>query len=94
VLLSAVPHPHPDTCSTGTGSGSSVVRGLLFGLSGQFAQIPANVTQIGMISDSRVDQSPGGSLDRTVQLEINKAATASGRPAEVITVNRVTIEET
>jgi cyclophilin family peptidyl-prolyl cis-trans isomerase len=62
----------------------------LIGLAGQFASIPPNAPQIGMILDDRVDPNQD-EPDPNVRQVINRAATASGSPSQVITINRVVI---
>lgn len=76
--------PDPD----GTTGGA-----FLFGLADQYAGMPANVVPIGVVSDNRLDQSPGGALDRTVAQEVDKAATESHRPAEVITITGIEVRQ-
>jgi cyclophilin family peptidyl-prolyl cis-trans isomerase len=77
--------PDPD----GTTGGA-----FLFGLADQYAGMPANVVMVGMVSDNRLDKSPGGALDKTVAQEVDKAATESHHPAEVITIEGIDIKET
>jgi cyclophilin family peptidyl-prolyl cis-trans isomerase len=72
--------------ATGTAGGA-----FLFGIADQAAGMPKEATQIGQIMDSRIDQSEGGDLNKTVQQEINKAGTQSGAPAEVITITSITV---
>jgi cyclophilin family peptidyl-prolyl cis-trans isomerase len=62
----------------------------LFALADQYAGIPANAVQFGIVSDNRVVKGDGP-LDHTVAQEVDKAATASHRPAEVITILGVDI---
>lgn len=77
--------PDPD----GTTGGA-----FLFGLADQYAGMPANVVMVGMVSDNRLDKGPDGPLDKTVAQEIDKAATESHHPAEVITILGIDIIET
>jgi len=72
--------------ATGLSSGA-----FLFGIADQAAGMPKNATQIGQIMDSRIDQSPTGDLNKTVQQEINKIGTQSGAPAEVVTIISITV---
>jgi len=65
----------------------------LFGLADQYIGMPSNVVMIGIISDNRLDQTPSGDLDKTVSQEVDKAATESQRPAEVITIDGIDIVE-
>jgi cyclophilin family peptidyl-prolyl cis-trans isomerase len=64
----------------------------LFALADQYAGIPANAVQFGIVSDNRVVKGDGP-LDHTVAQEVDKAATQSHRPAEVITILGVDIIE-
>ena len=68
--------------------------GFLFGIADQYAGMPANVVQIGMIADARLVKGPDGPLDETVTQEVDKAATESHHPAEVITIEGIDIIET
>lgn len=67
--------------------------GLIVGIADQVSGMPANATQIGNITDSRLDQSPGGDLNKTVQQEIDKAANKSSAPTEIITITGIDIVE-
>jgi len=62
----------------------------LMGLAGQFAQIPANAPQVGMILDDRVDPNQP-EPEPNVRQAVNKAATPSGGPSQVVTVERITV---
>jgi peptidylprolyl isomerase len=67
--------------------------GLTIGMPGQDAAgIAPDTSPVGQIRDARVDRTPGANADLTVQILINNAASASGAPAEVITVDRVVIQ--
>jgi cyclophilin family peptidyl-prolyl cis-trans isomerase len=83
----------PNTVAMIPDEDGSTGGALLFGLADQYAGIPANAVPVGMVRDNRLDQSPGGPLDKTVAQEVDKAATASGRPAEVITITGIEVRE-
>jgi peptidyl-prolyl cis-trans isomerase B (cyclophilin B) len=72
--------------ATGTAGGA-----FLFGIADQAPGMPKEATQVGLIMDSRIDQSDTGDINKTVQQEINKAGTQSGAPAEVITITGITV---
>jgi cyclophilin family peptidyl-prolyl cis-trans isomerase len=76
-------------------TGGTTGGGLLIGMPGeQYLTIPQETATIGMIRDARVDRSPGAPDDqRTVQQLINDAATPSGAPSQVITIEGVDIRE-
>jgi cyclophilin family peptidyl-prolyl cis-trans isomerase len=76
--------PDPD----GTTGGA-----FLFGLADQYAGIPANAVQVGVVSDNRIVKGKDGPRDKTVAQEVDKAATESHRPAEVITILGIDIIE-
>jgi hypothetical protein len=69
--------------------------GLTIGMPGdQVTTIAPDTTAIGLILDARTDRSPGAPDDqRTVLQEINDAASATGAPTRVITIDRVEIIE-
>jgi len=55
--------------------------------------MPKEATQIGNIADSRLDETKPVEGQGTVQHEIDKVATKSGLPSEVVTIKGVTVEE-
>jgi cyclophilin family peptidyl-prolyl cis-trans isomerase len=67
--------------------------GLIIGLADQASGMPKEATQIGNISDSRLDTTKPPDGQSTVQHEIDKTATKSGLPSEVVTITGVTIKE-
>jgi hypothetical protein len=69
--------------------------GLTIGMPGdQFTAIPPDTSVLGMIMDARPDQRPGAPDDqRNVTQFINDAASASGAPSQVITIDGVDIAE-
>ncbi len=67
--------------------------GLILGLADQVSGMPKEATQIGNISDSRVDRTKPPDAQSTVQHEIDKTATKSGLPSEVVTIKDITITE-
>ena len=75
----------PDATGATTGA-------FLFGIADQYVGMPANVVQIGIISDNRIDKT-SPDLTKTVSQLIDKIATESGKPAEVVTIDRIAITE-
>ena len=74
----------------GGGSGGA----LLIAMPGdQAVSIPATAPYLGFIRDARTDPTKPIEDQRTVQQEINDAATPSGAPSEVITIERIVITE-
>lgn len=67
--------------------------GLIIGIADQVSGMPPNATQIGNILDSRIDTTKDPQNQSTVQREIDKAATKSGAPSEVITITGITIDD-
>jgi hypothetical protein len=69
--------------------------GLTIGMPGdQFTAIDPQTSVLGLILDARPDQSPGASDDqRTVLQLINDAASPSGSPTQVVTIDGVDISE-
>lgn len=86
--------PTPGILAALPTSGSGAAGGgLIIGIADQVSGMPAAATQIGNITDSRLDQSPTGDLGKTVQQELDKAATKSSAPSEVITIKGIDIIE-
>jgi hypothetical protein len=69
--------------------------GLTVGMPGdQYTTIAPDTTVLGTILDARTDRTPGAPDDqRTVLQLINDAASASGAPTQVITIDKVDIVE-
>jgi cyclophilin family peptidyl-prolyl cis-trans isomerase len=84
----------PNTVAMVPDQDGSTGGAFLFGLADQYAGMPANVVMVGMVSDNRIVKGPDGPLNETVSREVDKAATESHRPAEVITIEGVDIIET
>lgn len=74
------------------GSGNSA-GAFLIGIGDQSPAVPADATVFGLVLDSRVDPSKPVEGQSTVQAEIDKVATQSGAPSEVVTITGITIEE-
>ncbi len=83
----------PNTVAMIPDASGNTTGAFLFGIADQYVGMPANVVQIGTISDARIDKSPTGDLTKTVIQLIDKIATESGRPAEVVTIEGIDIIE-
>jgi len=85
--------PTPLIVATLPGPDGSSSGGLIFGLADQANAMPKLATQIGNISDSRLDRTKPPDGQGTVQHEIDKIATKSGLPGEVVTITGIDITE-
>jgi len=73
------------------GADGSSGGGLIIGLADQANGMPKEATQIGNISDSRLDVCKPPEGQGTVQHDIDKTATKAGLPSEVVTITGITI---
>lgn len=83
----------PNTVAMIPDASGNTTGAFLFGIADQYVGMPSNVVQIGTVSDNRVDKGPDGDLTKTVAQLIDKIATASGQPAEVVTIEGIDIIE-
>src|SRR5262249_18585475 len=81
----------PLTVALVPNSDGTVGGAFLMGLLSEFAQIPPNAPQVAMILDDRVDPQQT-QPDPNVRQAINKAATPSGGPSQVVTITRITVK--
>jgi peptidyl-prolyl cis-trans isomerase B (cyclophilin B) len=73
----------------------SYTGSLLFALPGdQYTTMPPNLGVVGLVLMANVDPTETGLQARTVLQEINDAATPSGAPSAVITIESITVTET
>lgn len=84
----------PNIVAMVPGADGSTGGAFLFGLADQYAGMPANVVMVGMVSDNRLVKGPDGPMNETVSREVDKAATESKLPSEVITIEGIDIIET
>lgn len=83
----------PNTVAMIPDASGNTTGAFLFGIADQYVGMPSNVVQIGTVSDNRIDKGPDGDLTKTVAQAIDKIATESGRPAEVVTIDGIDIIE-
>lgn len=83
----------PNTVAMIPDASGNTTGAFLFGIADQYMGMPSNVVQIGTVSDNRIDKGPNGDLTKTVAQAIDKIATESGRPAEVVTIDGIDIIE-
>jgi cyclophilin family peptidyl-prolyl cis-trans isomerase len=85
--------PNPLMLATLPADDGTTGGGFLFGIADQTQDLPQKATQIGIVLDARVDHTKDPQSQDTVEQVIGRAATASGAPAEVIHITKVTIAE-